>query len=296
MKKARLRTRWLPLAVLAAILLIEPFVAVSVGMMLGLLFFNFDSRPAVRKAALFIVISLTLVFAQWFLLESIFALTASASCVWLLRRNLFSSITSMALVGCMVSVGLIVILLSVIGPELWQGVESDAQRFMQEAMARKQNLDPESLENLQTSTKLMIWLLPGQFILLIIAAIFVAVLVFRHLGQFDIPLYLGCSQFRYYRFEDNWVWLVILTLALLLVSPQGWAGRAAANTLYVMAVLYLLRGLAVMFHFITLQGGGLFLKLLVVAICFPPLCLIHLFFGLIDTWLDFRKNTTAIGK
>ncbi len=296
MEKARLRTRWLPPAVLAAILLIEPFVAVSVGIMLGLLFFNFDTRPAVRKAALVLALLLTLVFAQWFALQSIFALAASASLVWLLRRNLFSSITSMALVGCLVSVFSIVILLLAVGPELWHGIESDTQRFMQEAMSRNRELDPETLENLQTSARLMVWLLPGQHILMMIAAIFVALLFFRFTGEFEAPLYLGCSQFRYYRFEDNWVWLVILSLILLLLSHQGWVGRVAANTLYVMAVLYLLRGVAVMFHFIAIHGGGLLLKLLVVAICFPPLCLIHLSFGLLDTWIDFRKKNTPAGK
>ncbi|MBN2289194.1 MAG: DUF2232 domain-containing protein [Candidatus Glassbacteria bacterium] len=276
--------------------MIEPFVAVSVGMVLGLLLFNFDNRPVLRKAGLALFVLPALVFANWYLLQSIFALVASGVCVWLLRRNLFSSVTSIALFSCMVSAGLIAAVLLVAGPELWQGLENDIRSFMLETMGRNKKLDPETLENLRASTNMMIWLLPGQFILMMTASIFGAILVFRHFGEFDLPLYLGCRQFRYYRFEDNWVWLLILALVLLLVSRQGWIGRVGINTLYVMGVLYLLRGVAVMFHFIALQGGGLLLRLLVVAICFPPLCLIHMFFGLLDTWLDFRKNVTAVGK
>ncbi|MFC1614665.1 DUF2232 domain-containing protein [Gemmatimonadota bacterium] len=296
MDKNRLKTRWLPLAFMAAFLLIEPFVAISVGLVLGLLLFNFDNRHAIGKGSLVLFILLALVFAQLHLIQSIFALAASASFIWLLRRNLFSSVTSPALVACLISAGLIAVLLLVIGPELWQGIESDTRSFMQETMSRNQELDQQTLENLQTSARMMVLLLPGQFMLMMIASIFVAVLLFRRFGQYDLPLRLGCSEFSCYWFEDNWVWVVILSLVLLLVSHQGWPGRIGANALYVMGMLYLLRGIAVIFHFITLQGGGLLLKLLVVAICFPPLCLIHLFFGLLDTWLDFRKNTAAAGK
>ena len=296
MEKDRLRTRWLPLAILIAILLIEPFVAVSVGVMLALMFYNYDSRPAVRKVSLVLAFVLAVVFAQKFFLEIVFSLTAAAAAVWLLRRHFFSSITTVALVACLLSTALIAVLVLGAGTELWLGIENEARRFMQETVSSNRDLDSETLENIKTSTRMMIWLLPGQFFLMMMASIFVAVLIFRRYGEYDLSLYLGCSQFRYYRFEDNWIWLVILALVLLLASHQSWIGRVGANALYVMGVLYLLRGIAVIFHFIALQGGGLFLKLLVVAVCFPPLCLIHLFFGLIDTWLDFRKNTHAVGK
>ncbi|MEA2063502.1 MAG: DUF2232 domain-containing protein, partial [Gemmatimonadota bacterium] len=116
------------------------------------------------------------------------------------------------------------------------------------------------------------------------------VILFRRIGSLRLRLHLGCRKFSEYSIEDNWVWPVIASLVLLLLSPQGWPGRVGANILYAMSVLYIFRGMAVMFNLITRQEGGLLLKLLVVATCFPPLCLVHLGFGLLDTWVDFRKR------
>jgi len=296
MEKYRLLIRWLTLAVLAAIVLMEPFMAVSVGMILGLLFFNFDNRPQVRRAAVGIFALLALVFARWFLLQGIFTLIATVCFVWLLRRQVLGSITSMALVGCLISTALITLLLLGFGPELWYGVEDEARSIMQRAISENQGLVPENLEKIQVVNRLGLYMLPAQFILMLIAELFVAVLVFRRFGSYEPRLYLGCTKFRHYRFEDNWVWLVVASLILWLLFPDGWADRVAANALFVMGALYFLRGLAVVFHFITQLGGGLPLKLLVVVICFSPLFLIHLFFGLIDTWIDFRKNATIVRR
>ncbi|MEA2063044.1 MAG: DUF2232 domain-containing protein, partial [Gemmatimonadota bacterium] len=177
MIKDSLRYRWLPLAVIAAFLLIEPFVAMTAGLMLALMFFNFDIRPAVRKAALAAVILLGAAFTIQSLLQMGFVLTTCLCCAWLMRRRVFSSFTSTALVSCLAASALVAVLLLVTGPEPWKALEQDVLRFhdsLKEAVSQGQPLEPERLESIESSRKMMVYLLPGQFVLMSLAALFVS--------------------------------------------------------------------------------------------------------------------------
>jgi uncharacterized protein YybS (DUF2232 family) len=66
--------------------------------------------------------------------------------------------------------------------------------------------------------------------------------------------------------------------------------RLSMNLLFVMGVLYVIRGLSVIFHFVHQRRGGILLRLLVILLCFTPLVMIHLGLGLADTWFDFRRS------
>ena len=68
----------------------------------------------------------------------------------------------------------------------------------------------------------------------------------------------------------------------------------AINILFVMGMLYIIRGLAVMFYFIAKRQGGMLLRVLLVVLCLTPMVMFHLVFGLLDTWVDFRRSVPAI--
>ena len=87
------------------------------------------------------------------------------------------------------------------------------------------------------------------------------------------------------------MWLIIAGLAAgVLAGGNEIVMRLSLNLLFVMGVLYVIRGLSVMFHFVQQRKGGLFIRLLIIVLCFTPLVMVHLAFGLLDTWIDFRRS------
>ncbi|HUU26599.1 MAG TPA: DUF2232 domain-containing protein [archaeon] len=294
MEKDGYRSRWLPLAVAAAIILTNPFMMVAVGLTLGLIFLCCDKRPVYRKVAGAILVPLVGI-AAWINPILTFYTSLAAFCgVWVLRKNLFSTVTSSALVACLVASILTVPLVLKTGVEGWREIEKQTvtmQEHWHQLATKRQEADSDKLQNWEKWNRLSVWLLPSQYILMMIASFFLSVILYKRYGETDLPLSLGCSFFNQYRFEDNWIWMVILGLALaLLFSSHEGTLRLALNILFVMGIFYVIRGLAVIFYFIALKNGGLILRILVVVLCLTPLILFHLLFGLLDTWVDFRKT------
>ena len=174
----------------------------------------------------------------------------------------------------------------------WISLEQESLA-LQKQWGQMAGADIESRMNLERTASLVVLLLPSQYVLMLLASFFIAVLMFRRWGQSAYPLSLGCTQFNQYRFEDHWIWLLILGLALILLPEKGMVHRLALNMLFVMGVLYVVRGLAIMFYFITVKKGGVFIRVLAVTLCLTPVCLMHLAFGVFDTWADFRKTVPA---
>ena len=95
-----------------------------------------------------------------------------------------------------------------------------------------------------------------------------------------------------------------LVVALLFSSNEPML-RIALNILFVMGIFYLIRGVAVvfflLFFLVRVRNYGIFLRVFIiltrifwVMICLSPLVIFHLFFGLLDTWIDFRKTVPAL--
>lgn len=290
--------RWLPIAVAAAFALTDPFLRAAMGASLGLIFLCCDKRPSLRKLAGIALLPL-LVISFWSEpLLSFFALTASLSSVWILKRNLFSTVTSSVLVGCLIATILTIFVIWSAGPEKWEKIENNLIAFQQEQLrqltGKPEEFESDRLELFSQIDKFQVRVLPANIIILMIASFFLSVIIFRHFGESDHHLSLGCIYFNQYRFEDNWIWMVIVGLVVaLFFSSNEQMLRIALNILFVMGILYMIRGLAVIFFFIASRNGGLILRILVTALCLTPVVMFHLIFGILDTWIDFRKTVTA---
>jgi len=231
-------------------------------------------------------------------LLTFFALSASLGTVWILRKNLFSTVTSSTLVGCLIATILTFFVIWTTGAEKWEKIENDLVSFQQEQLqqlaGKPEEFESDRLELFNQIDRFQVRILPANIILLMIASFFLAVIIFRHFGESDLHLSLGCSHFNQYRFEDSWVWVVIAGLVVaLFFSFNEPMLRIALNILFVMGILYVIRGSAIMFFFIARRNGGIILRVLVVALCLTPMVMFHLIFGLLDTWIDFRKTVTA---
>ncbi|MGH7545627.1 MAG: DUF2232 domain-containing protein [Gemmatimonadota bacterium] len=99
---------------------------------------------------------------------------------------------------------------------------------------------------------------------------------------------------REFRFNDQWVWVWIAGLALLVVPAGAVAHRVGANAVLLLGALYALRGLGVVFAWI----GGVSLGIgwiVALAILFlTPVLWVALtgvlVLGVSDTWLDLRRR------
>lgn len=104
----------------------------------------------------------------------------------------------------------------------------------------------------------------------------------------------GLGPLRGFRFHDQFVWVFVLGLALVLLGGgEGWE-RVGTNAVVFMGALYALRGMGVLLF---LTGGlspGLSL-LLAVAFVFvaPVLVAGTVLVGLGDTWIDLRERARA---
>lgn len=295
MSKNKKHDRWLLPAVLAGLTLTNTFMLAAVGALLGLLLVSCDNRPRPRMIGAG-SLAMALVFGWTALtpLTLLFALTSSLAGLLILRNNLFSTVTSGALVASLLGILAVLALLAAgpLNPGSWVSLEQETLALQQQ-WGELAGQDAESRRNIQRTAEMLVLLLPGQYVLMMLVSFFISVLVFRRWGRSDYPLSLGCPTFSQYRFEDHWIWLLIVGLALALLADEGPLHRLALNLLFVMGVLYVIRGLAVMFHFIAVKKGGIFFRVLALALCLTPVCLMHLAFGVFDTWVDFRKSVPA---
>jgi hypothetical protein len=106
---------------------------------------------------------------------------------------------------------------------------------------------------------------------------------------------LGLGPLRDFRFNDHFVWLLLIGLALLVFGAgEGWT-YGGGNAVVFMGGLYAMRGVAVLLF---LSGGvtGLGFLFLAIGMLFlsPVLISGALLVGVGDTWLDLRSKAEAI--
>lgn len=134
-------------------------------------------------------------------------------------------------------------------------------------------------------------LFPALLALASLAALGVAWWAFGRVARGDVqPL----GRLREFRFRDELVWLFIAGLLLLLLPLNQLATRAGENVLMFMAVLYALRGAAVL---VVIGGApgplGLVIGALLVVFLYPFVMATTFLVGLSDTWLDIRARRQA---
>lgn len=98
---------------------------------------------------------------------------------------------------------------------------------------------------------------------------------------------------REFRFSDHLVWLFAAGLALFVLVPAGPAERLGANAAVFMAVLYVVRGGAVIGWLLTAAGAtawGWMLLAFASLLLYPVVLGTAFVFGVGDTWLDVRER------
>ncbi len=290
------RNSWFPLAIAGAIAVTNPFLMIGAGAALSLLILCCESRQRRRLLAGAALMPLA-AFGLWYNpLLFLFAASSALVAVHSLKGNLFSSVTSSALIGCAVGVLVTAVTIGAGAGESWSALEKnvlESQQALQQMAAENTAGDVEQEIAWQEMNQLVVRLIPGQFTLMMVAGFLLAVVIFRRFCRSEFHLSLGINTFTQYRFEDNWVWAVVAGLAGgVLAGGNEAITRLSLNLLFVMGVLYVVRGLSVIFHFVQQRKGGLLPRLLVIMLCFTPLVMVHLALGLLDTWVDFRHNVS----
>jgi hypothetical protein len=134
-------------------------------------------------------------------------------------------------------------------------------------------------------------LFPALLALASLAGLGVAWWAFGRVGQgVAQPL----ARWREFRFRDELIWLLIVGAALLLLPLDQLATRAGENLLLFMAVLYALRGAAVLLVLGSASGPlGMVIGALLVLFLTPYVMATTFLVGLSDTWLDIRARRQA---
>ncbi len=120
----------------------------------------------------------------------------------------------------------------------------------------------------------------------------VAWFAYRRLAHGDVaPL----RPLREFRFPDDLVWVLIAGLVLLLLPLGASAQRAGTNLLTFMAVLYALRGVAVLLVIAGAPGPlGIVIGGVLVLFLYPLVMMMTVLVGVTDTWLDLRARRAAV--
>lgn len=141
------------------------------------------------------------------------------------------------------------------------------------------------------ATELQVKLYPALLALASVAALGVCWWAFGRVASDDVrPL----APLREFRFRDELVWLFVAGLLLLVLPANELAHRAGENLFTFMAVLYALRGAAVLVVIGGVPGPlGLVLGGLLIVFLYPIVMAATFVVGLSDTWLDIRARRQA---
>jgi hypothetical protein len=146
----------------------------------------------------------------------------------------------------------------------------------------------EMTRTVYAAAELQVKLYPAMLALASLAALGVAWWAFGRLARREAaPL----APLREFRFRDELVWVLIAAVTLLALPLGALATRAGENLLTFMAVLYALRGAAVLVVIGGVPGPlGLVFGTLLLVFMYPLVMAATFLVGLSDTWLDIRSR------
>jgi hypothetical protein len=173
-----------------------------------------------------------------------------------------------------------------VAEQLRSGAASAAAAWSRVAGADRMTED--MTRAVQAAAELQIKLYPALLALASLAALGVAWWAFGRLARRDpVPL----RPLREFRFRDDLVWVLIAGIVLLALPLGALATRAGENLLTFMAVLYALRGLAVLAVIGSAPGPlAVVLGVLLLLLLYPIAMAAAFLVGLSDTWLDIRSR------
>ena len=130
--------------------------------------------------------------------------------------------------------------------------------------------------------------LPAVLALETLAALGLAWALFHRLSRTRIgpPL----ARLREFRFNDQLVWGLVVGITLLILPALAELREAGINLIVFFGALYLLRGFGVLTWFLNPRGLVLAALVLVAPIAWPFFSAAALWFGLGDTWFDWRSR------
>lgn len=130
--------------------------------------------------------------------------------------------------------------------------------------------------------------LPAMLALETLAALGLAWALFHRLSRTRIgpPL----SRLREFRFNDQLVWGLVVGITLFVLPALADLREAGINLIVFFGALYLLRGFGVLTWFLAPRGLALALLFAMVLLAPPLVGAAALWFGLGDTWFDWRSR------
>lgn len=200
----------------------------------------------------------------------------------------------MAAVAVAVTLGGAILL----GSGAWARVEWALTRRFREAAVAWATLvetsgDPalaDAADTFRRVADIEVMLYPALLAIASLAALAVAWWAYRRLAG---PDEAALAPMREFRFADHLVWVLIAGAALLVVPLGDVAARAGANLTTFMAVLYVLRGAAIVVALTGVGAGGMFLLGVMAVLLLPLVASAALVIGLSDTWLDLRRRASS---
>ncbi|MCI0433367.1 MAG: YybS family protein [Gemmatimonadetes bacterium] len=175
-----------------------------------------------------------------------------------------------------------------------QAIASRLRAGVSAALQLGGRLSPSSemTDALYRTAELQSTLYPALLGLASLAGLGVAWWAFRGIASRDRDALRPLAEFR---FHDALIWVLILGGALLVLPIDGAAaGRTGSNLLAFMALLYALRGAAVLLFVGGMPGPiGLAIAAVAVVLLYPLVMATTFLVGLSDTWLDLRTRRKA---
>jgi len=152
---------------------------------------------------------------------------------------------------------------------------------------------PGLADALERGAELQGLLYPAMLALSSLAALAAAWWLFHRLAVRESD---ALRPLREFRFSDGLVWALIGGILLVLLPVDGLADRAGSNVLAFVALLYALRGVAVLLVVGGAPGPLGWVLVALVALLLYPIVMVAMFaVGLSDTWLDLRTRRAREG-
>lgn len=175
-----------------------------------------------------------------------------------------------------------------VSERLRQSAESASAQWAQLLKGGTPAVQTDVAATMQKAAELQALLYPALLGLASLCALGVAWHLWRRMAVRDAqPL----NRLREFRFRDELIWLVVLSIALLVLPLNALATRTGTNLAAFMGALYAVRGLAIAISLFGAPGPlGLVLGAVAMLFLFPMVAAGTLVLGLSDTWLDLRSK------
>jgi hypothetical protein len=173
--------------------------------------------------------------------------------------------------------------------EAWRTIVSGLPPAIPSGDALAEGAVADKARQFASAITVMAFLFPGGLALAALAGVRLAWSWYQRIAR--TPILPDAAPFHEFRFNDHVVWLLVLVIALVIAPLPQWVTLVAGNALFVLGLIYVLRGAAIARTSLQ-RASPLFIGILLLIML--PFCWIYLaglaMLGIADTWLDFRRR------